>query len=385
MGLLGEQKPAGLFGFLQNPDARARLAVALEGMTLNPNIGYMTMLNQGVQDRRETKRTTDLQNKTAAWLRQRGRDDLAAAVEAGALSGSDAANIAMQPAPQPEPVRGVEINGKLVNPITGQVIGDFATPATPDPVKGVEIDGRLVNPITGELIADYSTQEPAFRRATPDEAKQYGATAGQFGPDGRFYPIDVPQGMTIESDGAGGFRMVQGAGVGLDAKPFTEAQSKDIVFATRAQGALEVLDPIASELTNRASRAAEYDPTGLLRGAVQSDQFQIAKNAGDEFLQALLRKDSGAAITPSEQALYGVTYLPQPGDNQALIEAKKAARARAVEAIKAGMAPSQIIAQEKALGGGATAIPTVKNDADYDALPSGSQFIAPDGSTRRKP
>ena len=230
----------------------------------------------------------------------------------------------------------------------------------PGAPKPIEVGGVLLDPTTFQPIFDSRSPDApkqGFRIATPQEAKAYGSTAGQFGPDGRFYPVDVPQGMTIESDGAGGFRMVQGP-AGTE-KPFTEAQSKDVVFGTRAQGALDVLDPIAGELTSRTQRAAEFDPTGLARGAMQSDQFQIAKNAGDEFLQALLRKDSGAAITPSEQSLYGVTYLPQPGDNEALLEAKKAARRRAVTAIQAGMNPAQIVAQEKALAsGGDVAVPT---------------------------
>ena len=116
-------------------------------------------------------------------------------------------------------------------------------------------------------------------------------------------------------------------------------------------------------------RAAEYDPTGFIRGAVQSDDFQVAKTAGDEFLQAILRKDTGAAITAGEQSLYGVTYLPQPGDNKAQLEYKKGARRRAVEAIKAGLPPSAIIAQEKALAAsGSKTLPA----ADGTAPPQGA-------------
>jgi hypothetical protein len=189
-----------------------------------------------------------------------------------------------------------------------------------------------------------------FRRAPAEEAAAYGAAAGQFGPDGRFYAVDVPQNMTIESDGAGGFRMVQGAGA-LTTKPFTEGQSKDVVFATRARGALGVLEPVAENLTNFKMRAAGLDPTGYLRGKVQSPEFQVAKNAGDEFLQAILRKDTGAAITPSEQTLYGGVYLPQPGDGPEVLAAKKDARIRAVSAIEAGMSPAQMLAQEKGLAG----------------------------------
>jgi hypothetical protein len=160
----------------------------------------------------------------------------------------------------------------------------------------------------------------------------------------------APEGMTLESDGAGGFRLVQGVGA-ASAKPFTEGQSKDVVFATRAKGALEVLEPVANELTSLTGRGADYDPTGLIRGRVQSPEYQVAKQSGDEFLQAILRKDTGAAITRDEQFLYGGTYLPQPGDGPAVLDAKRAARQRAVAAIEAGMSPAQMLAQEKALSG----------------------------------
>lgn len=52
-----------------------------------------------------------------------------------------------------------------------------------------------------------------FRQATPEEAAQYGAQAGQFGPDGRFYPVNPPSGMTLRQTGDG-FEFVQGPGAG---------------------------------------------------------------------------------------------------------------------------------------------------------------------------
>lgn len=131
-------------------------------------------------------------------------------------------------------------------------------------------------------------------------------------------------------------------------KPLTEGQSKDNVFATRAEGALAQLEPVAETLTSRAGQVAEAVPFGLGRG-FQGDAYQVAKNSGDEFLQAILRKDTGAAITEQEQRLYGDTYLPRPGDGKAVIQAKKEARARAVEALKAGMDPRQIAMTEQAL------------------------------------
>lgn len=317
-GLLG-----GFFG-PQGRDARSRLAIGLEGMTLNPNQALIGQLQKGI----ESRETAAQKNATVQWLRSRGREDLAAAMEGG-LPAADALKIAMTPA---DPMAALE-QEKL----------------------SLEVD-KLRNP------------QPEFRRATPEEAATYGAQSGQFGPDGRFYPVDVPQGMTIESDGQGGFRLIQGPGAAT-AKPLTEAQSKDVVFATRAKGALAVLDPVAEELTNLGSRAAELDPTGVIRGNVQSPEYQVAKQASDEFLQAILRKDTGAAITPAEQALYGVTYLPQPGDGPAVLEAKRAARQRAVAAIEGGMSAAQIIAQEKALGATpGTAAPAAGNRIRYDSM-----------------
>lgn len=157
-------------------------------------------------------------------------------------------------------------------------------------------------------------------------------------------------GRAIDIDpSTGAVSIREGAGVGTMAKPFTEGQSKDVVYATRARGALEAFEPIAEAMTSFGDRAANMDPTGIIRGAVQSDEFQVAQNAGNEFLQAILRKDTGAAITEQEQELYGKTYLPQPGDNEQVLKEKARARRRAIAAIEAGMSPAQMIAQERGL------------------------------------
>lgn len=158
----------------------------------------------------------------------------------------------------------------------------------------------------------------------------------------------IPQGMAIETTPDGGMRFVQGEGVTAASKPFTEQQSKDNVFVTRARGALEVFEPVADTLTSRGDRLMEYTPMGVGR-EYQDPNFQVAQQAGDEFLQAILRKDTGAAITEPEQALYGATYLPRPGDGPAVLEAKRQARIRAVNAIEAGMSPAQMVARDRAL------------------------------------
>lgn len=120
-GLLsGAPKPmGGLLGFLGDPDRRARLAMALEGMTLNPNQAFIQSLGEGIKARADKAEAEKTRNATAQWLRSQGREDLASAVESGAVDGSAAATAAMQ---RPDPVRGVEVGNRLVNPVTGEVI-----------------------------------------------------------------------------------------------------------------------------------------------------------------------------------------------------------------------------------------------------------------------
>lgn len=143
---------------------------------------------------------------------------------------------------------------------------------------------------------------------------------------------------------------------------FTEGQSKDNVYATRARGALEVLEPVASNLSSVGNRAAGAVPFGLGRG-MQSDDYQVAEQAGLEFLQAILRKDTGAAITQDETESYGRTYLPQIGDSAAVLEAKRQARIRAVNALEAGMSPQQMLVRDRALIKAAEEAGTAPKDA----------------------
>lgn len=222
-----------------------------------------------------------------------------------------------------------------------------------------EFDNRQAHAQRYMSIADIlkGQQGAEWRPASAEEAGAYGAQAGQINArTGEFKRTPVDSGLSIETGPDGQMRVTQGAGAGAAAgKPFTEGQGKDIVYATRARGALEALEPVAPTLTSRGERALELVPMGFGRSG-QSDDFQVAKNAGDEFLQAILRKDTGAAITEQEQALYGVTYLPQPGDSEAVLQQKAQARMRAIAALESSMSPAQMVAQERALqaSGGAS-------------------------------
>ena len=151
-------------------------------------------------------------------------------------------------------------------------------------------------------------------------------------------------GMSLQVNPETGEVMFQQGG---NIKPLTEGQSKDTVYSTRAAGALPLVDQYGEALTSLPETMG-----GQLPGVgnyMKSPEFQQAEQAGKEFLQAILRKDTGAAITPDETAEYGTVYLPRPGDSPEVLAQKKVSRQRALAAIEAGMPPQAILNQEKAL------------------------------------
>lgn len=61
-------------------------------------------------------------------------------------------------------------------------------------------------------------------------------------------------------------------------------------------------------------------------GILTSDEYNSYKQAARQWVSGVLRLDSGAAVPDSEFATYFATYFPQPGESEAVVAQKKAAR-----------------------------------------------------------
>lgn len=199
---------------------------------------------------------------------------------------------------------------------------------------GVEDMGQFGSPDSGmtdtQVNLSWRAEQAGLTPGTPEYAEfmrsggQSTGMALSVGPDGT---VQFSQG------GAGG-------------KPLTEGQSKDAVFVTRANNALPTIDKYEQALLSLGENVAGNIPYGNF---LQSEEYQVARDAGREFLATVLRKDTGAAVTPSEEAMYGDMLLPRPGDKPATIEMKRRRRAVAVAAIEAGMPPQAILNSVQAL------------------------------------
>lgn len=97
-------------------DFMGGLAVGLNELRQQPSQAIPQIVAQG-QERRRDARTA---NQTIEMLRQRGREDLAAAVEAGALSARDAVGLAYQQPEQPDQTAAMQNYNYLI----GQGVSD---------------------------------------------------------------------------------------------------------------------------------------------------------------------------------------------------------------------------------------------------------------------
>ena len=239
--------------------------------------------------------------------------------------------------------------------IVGTLLNRALTPQKPpDPVT-LGTGDVLVDPRTDRQIAAGTPTAPKpptvteiFTEGGGRQKVIYNPQTGQFDPVGEAAPPRAGTALSVNPE-TGEVQFTQG-GVAQDGipvgKPPTEMESKTIVYATRAAGALPIVDKYDEALTSYLQTATELDPTGLARMA-QSPEFQQARQAGLEFLQAILRKDTGAAITRQEQEEYGKTYLPQPGDTTEVIQQKREARARALEAMERGLFGKELLLLER--------------------------------------
>lgn len=121
-------------------------------------------------------------------------------------------------------------------------------------------------------------------------------------------------------------------------KPATATQITYGNYAPRletADGTINALTPKITSLPTASFIAQQNLPSWLQTSNVQS--FNQAKS---NFITAVLRQESGAAISDSEMARYDAQYFPQPGDSPTTIAQKAQNRAQVVASYKTAAGPA---------------------------------------------
>lgn len=133
--------------------------------------------------------------------------------------------------------------------------------------------------------------------------------------------------------------------IGKTSAKFSEGQSNAAAFANRMNAGLEIFD----ELTKSG-----YDPTNMqdflagnlprsVSGFASTPEGQRYSAAKTDFITAVLRKESGAAISASEFEKEDRKYFPQPGEGQDVVEQKRLARDRALQSMIAQSGPAYYV------------------------------------------
>ena len=238
------------------------------------------------------------------------------------------------------------------------------------PRAPVSVGNYLIDPATGKVIFQAPEKPTAGQVVERD--------------DGTFL-IDTRTGQARPVMGQGGQPLMGGG------KPLTETQSNAVAFGARALEANRIATDLEKKgVTNigktrtiigatlgatpfvgdklEQTAISAFNPLPEFLGGPSGEQQQTAQ-ARRNFISAVLRKESGAAISIKEFADEEKKYFPEIGDLPEQIKQKQEARKLAIEALKAQAGPSgvrqinQITGQTQ--GGG--------NVVDFNQLPTGNR------------
>jgi hypothetical protein len=185
----------------------------------------------------------------------------------------------------------------------------------------------LVNSFTGAPVRSLA------RTATPD-ALLSAATARR------------GQDMTFQTAG------LDRAQRALAEKAPTEFQGKSAAFGLRAEEADKILNSLQGQYRPAAINSKlAVQQTPLIGGALGAatnfgltDADQQAEQAQRDFVNAILRQESGAAIGAQEFDNARKQYFPQPGDSQAVITQKARNRQLAIQGLNTNAGKARMTA-----------------------------------------
>lgn len=126
------------------------------------------------------------------------------------------------------------------------------------------------------------------------------------------------------------------AGSAKAAKPPAQNEFQAAGFSKRAEEAEAALGELISSGFNPSATSVQYQ--GMIphfAEGLKSQDVKAYEQAKTNFISAILRKESGAAISETEYKNEDKKYFPQAGDSGSVLDQKKQARAQAVNNLRA--------------------------------------------------
>jgi len=151
---------------------------------------------------------------------------------------------------------------------------------------------------------------------------------------------NIPVKDVAQFNQSGGISIVKPAPAPVELKDW---QRKDLDFVTRMMQADKVLSEVGTNYDPAYVKAARYVENtpilGDIANAAISENDQRVLQAQRQFLNSVLRPESGAVIGDVEFASGVKQYFPQPNESKKIQEQKANARRTAIEGLKLGIPP----------------------------------------------
>lgn len=157
----------------------------------------------------------------------------------------------------------------------------------------------------------------------------------------------------------------------------TEQQGNAVGFANRMVDAHNEINQLESVGTSAMQSGLASVP-GVGNYLTSADKQKLDQ-AQRNFVNAILRKESGAAISKNEFENAAKQYFPQPGDTPEVIAQKRANRIQSIKGIMAVAGPNYKPPASFRPDGDEPV--KVNSPAEARKLPSGTKIRLPDGST----
>lgn len=114
--------------------------------------------------------------------------------------------------------------------------------------------------------------------------------------------------------------------------------AKNSGFLIRTEAANKILNEMEDQGLEFIQQNLESVPLGA-GNYFRTPEFQQFDQARRDFVNAILRRESGAVIADSEFENANKQYFPVPGDSDAVIQQKRRNRETAIQGLRVGSGP----------------------------------------------
>lgn len=205
------------------------------------------------------------------------------------------------------------------------VINEILTTTDPASLKSLNADELSSLEKAAGYPKDFLTNAVTYKQKQADSQKQ-------------FSTVDLGDRVAI-MDGQGNIIKTYSKGVtpGTSAKPPTANQEITALYANRLEQSSSIINGLEdyARTANPLTFFGQQNAPDVLN-MFKSGDFQSLDQAERNFVNAVLRRESGAAISPSEFDSARKQYFPQPGDTPQVVAQKKANRDLVVQGFISG-------------------------------------------------